>query len=284
MNGERCSTPFLPLQVIAKKVLCDVHKYTDVNFKDSSRFVGDFSEVNDGVFRGSMESSQKRIDLNGIVGKATPAWASISGATAPKLAADLALVEHVVATKQWGLIDNHWLSSLLKHGSLLVRPVGANDDSWVFSLGDVHGVCGLGWPAVRTVDHGRVYFIPSTKVLNVHWLHLLNPDTYEAMVFQWASPTHVLFDVPAAQRSQLDAEGWKGLFSMSVKGFPSFALHSREVLRVVSFSSQAKEGGSRPGVKSRICMHMVDLPSCTCSLLAFASLPLCRPHRLTVLS
>ncbi len=116
--------------------------------------LGDSQQIDDGVCRASLENATKRVDLHGIVGGSKTRWATVTGATIPKLAADLALARHHSENKTWANMANHWLCKIPAYGPMLIRKGGgASWDKWHFYLGDVHGVCGLAWPAVR-VDRG----------------------------------------------------------------------------------------------------------------------------------
>ncbi len=119
-----------------------------------------------------------RLDLLGIIGGATASWPSVSGATVPKTAADLELTRFVAAGNLWNLLPKHWLCKIMTYGKLLVRHDSWPANEWKFVLGDVHGLCCLGWPAVRNA-HG---FSLSPDVAALHFLIVLDLKEWKATI------------------------------------------------------------------------------------------------------
>lgn len=121
---------------------------------------------------------------------ATPKWNSPGAAAVPTACADMWLMDFCQTTNRWDEIGKHALCALLRTECLLVRSK-SQPGKWLFSLGDIGGVCGAGWPAVERCDEdGMVCYAPKSdsRDLMITPVVVLSPDDWEAMAFRWVSP------------------------------------------------------------------------------------------------
>lgn len=188
-NTAKCQVSRAWRELIHRRILSDVHKYQEPDFREAVRSKGDTKELSDAIFKPSVKASQARVNLLAVVStKSTPPWPTVSGDTVPKLAADLILLEEVVEKNLWDKLDRCWLCKLLRHGQMLLRRVGA--EAWYFCLKDVHGLIALLWPAEAKQIGTCTHYLPAVgpQARKLHTAVVVSLDDWEAMAFSWTSP------------------------------------------------------------------------------------------------
>jgi hypothetical protein len=94
MQASRMWHTAIDKQVLGGKSGECVQHYDEVSFKDTMTSTGDFRRIDEGVFRGSTENSQKQFDLLQVIGtKQTPPWTTVSEGTLPRCAVDLVVTK-----------------------------------------------------------------------------------------------------------------------------------------------------------------------------------------------
>ena len=184
--------------IIKKKVLSGVHKYKEVS-GDRQRCPRR-SRLPAHLYVPCAKRTHERINIRKIVSyqESTP-WPSPGAASLPQNVADLILTEHCLAIGLLGRMRQAWLCSMLKPGHFLIRKKTLGDaEPWLFSLGHVNNVIGLGTPAVERKIEGadETYFLPdiSEKARAIHPMPILDGDAVEAMTFECRSPLRLFVE------------------------------------------------------------------------------------------
>jgi hypothetical protein len=130
------------------------------------------------------------LDLHGIVGsKQKTEWNSPNPETMGAAYADVLLQDFVRRTNMVDEVQSHWRCKVLRGANpLLVRRKG--DSLWLFSLGDVQGIVGLGWPALSVMKFGSQYWELDLGPLGrqLHPLVITNSYDYDAIAIEFQAP------------------------------------------------------------------------------------------------
>lgn len=111
---------------------------------------------------------------------------------------DFKMAAHCEAKKDWECADNAWLCVLVRDTNLLVAKGGNENAAW-FSLGDLAGSVGLGWPAVPCQIAGETHWVPKQYVTagDLGYLCITDLTDWRSWTFEWLSPAHVHLLHPA---------------------------------------------------------------------------------------
>ena len=85
-------------------------------------------------------------------------WYSPSSSDEAQVHADLCMLEHVQRRDQWDLLQDRWLTSLLRCGGMLIREADSETQPWYFALGEITNYCAILWLANEGGDEWSLCF------------------------------------------------------------------------------------------------------------------------------
>eukprot|EP00972_Heterocapsa_arctica_P018781 2777072-Heterocapsa_arctica.AAC.1 len=94
---------------------------------------------------------------------------------------------HAHAHGNWEQVSKScYFAQLLRPLSICVK--GPGGDTWYFSLGDVGGVVGLGWPAQATYTGDSLTALRPDMAGMPTWLVVHDPLQWKAITYDWHGP------------------------------------------------------------------------------------------------
>ena len=184
--------------LIDKRVLSSVHKYDTINpDRMPAERASKQNRLPPGLFQPRCRA--RDLKLTDIIGfTPTTPWATFNAASMNSMFADMVLMRHCHEHNSWASVVTSWLARLSCGQNLLLRQQGT--DQWFFSLGNIDGKIGLGWPAERQQldDVPLHWFTPSTQhsAVGYCWQLILDLDAWQGMAFEWKSPLQQAVDHP----------------------------------------------------------------------------------------
>ena len=177
-------------------IMSNEHRYKPVpdtlNVSRATRFTKD-------VYYPTVKGNGHPSGLTGVAGFASsPAWFSPTPFSMNAIYGDLEVSAFCERTEQLDVIDHSFLATLLRSPNLIVRREGSCVN--MFSLGDVAGQSGLGWPAGVGSDFlnggvERLYYWPlldAALVRELNWIVVVNINEWRATPFRFASPARMM--------------------------------------------------------------------------------------------
>ena len=147
------------------------------------------SKLRTHFYKSNLKQAKKRVPFDKIPGPTPkPAWNSPAACGLAHSTIDLETAAWCDREFRWDALEDAWWCCLYRAKRIIVKHLDA--EQWYLSLGDA-GQAGLGWPVNMHVHSGGRYtfFAPSAQAgAKVQFMHMGNPDEWEACSFSWASP------------------------------------------------------------------------------------------------
>jgi hypothetical protein len=171
--------------LVEKKLLSEVHKYSEIDFRGCAVPRGVKDDLLLGLFVPSFCEFPRELRAISGFGK-TPRYS-------PHAAMRVLQYVHVELLLQchkrneWDLGKNSWLSVLCSCPNLLVSNVREHGGRSFFCLGMVAGVCGLGWPAKKQCVGGTTFWKPDLAATpaDISFLYILDLRDSMGVAYEW---------------------------------------------------------------------------------------------------
>lgn len=173
--------------LLQRDVLGAVHRFDAPPWREMSVPAGHRGELDKSLF--SAEAKDAPDALKAIVGpeKESVPRHTTSPENSAVVFADMALMLH-------GVRENKLAEVAAKHGwCLLLRGTAVcvkkhHTEQWYLPLGDVGGLCGLGWPMREVKQAGNILGFEVAELKKWEWLIVLDPYEWDCVSINWLAP------------------------------------------------------------------------------------------------
>jgi hypothetical protein len=195
--------------LIDKQLASGVHRFSEPDWQSESVPAGHAGHLPRKLFHPAAADAPKAFRTIVSTSPRT-SWYTCTPAGSPVIYADMVLMTCCHEHGIWMQVaEGHMLSQLARSPSLALAKATAGESKWYFSLGDVNGVCALGWPATvvkKSAGSSDIaYLLPDPKGKPT-WLRIFDESTWVAVSFKWHGPlaqVHAGLDIDDLEHGML---------------------------------------------------------------------------------